>query len=139
LVLDSQADSELVVVRKAGSKQQSTVLIPLSSPYGQPKVDDTLFTPSSDGFILVTDTPANITYKIEKAAFAPGVAYSAGVAGTSAAPGFVGRLDLEFGQLTLVVSGLQSPHGLAFVKTSDDDGSLRDQIKDVCQQLLSDN
>jgi hypothetical protein len=139
LVLDSQGDSELVVVRKAGSKQQSAVLIPLSSPYGQPQVDDTLFTPSSDGFILVTDTAADITYKLEKAEFAPGVAYSAGVAGSSATPGFVGRLDLEFGQLTPVVSGLSSPHGLAFVKTSDDDDSLRDQIKDVCQKLLSDN
>jgi hypothetical protein len=32
--------------------------------------------------------------------------------------------------------GLKSPHGLAFVKTSDDDDSLRDQIKDVCQKLL---
>jgi hypothetical protein len=51
----------------------------------------------------------------------------------------VGRLDLEFGQLTPVVSGLKSPHGLAFVKTSDDDNSLRDQIKDVCQTLLSEN
>jgi hypothetical protein len=28
---------------------------------------------------------------------------------------------------------------MRLVKTSDDDGSLRDQIKDVCQQLLSDN
>jgi hypothetical protein len=72
LVLDSQGDSELVVVRKAGSKQQSAVLIPLSSPYGQPQVDDTLFTPSSDGFILISDTAANITYKLEKAEFAPG-------------------------------------------------------------------
>jgi hypothetical protein len=38
-----------------------------------------------------------------------------------------------------LVSGLQSPHGLAFVKTSDDDDSLREQIKDVCQTLLSEN
>jgi hypothetical protein len=139
LVLDSQGDSELVVVRKASSPQQSALVIPLSSPYGQPQVDDTLFTPSSDGFILVTDTGANITYKIEKAEFAPGVAYSAGVAGSSAAPGFVGRLDLEFGELTPIVSGLNNPHGLAFVKTANEDDSLREAMKDACQQLLSDN
>jgi phosphoribosylformylglycinamidine (FGAM) synthase PurS component len=36
-----------------------------------------------------------------------------------------------------VVSGLQSPHGMVFVKTSDDDDSLREQIKDVCHKLLS--
>ncbi|MCU1247259.1 MAG: hypothetical protein JWQ49_288 [Edaphobacter sp.] len=66
------------------------MLIPLSSPYGTPQVDDSLFTPWSDGFVLVADTPVNTVHKIEKAEFAPGVAYSAGVAGSSAAPGFVG-------------------------------------------------
>lgn len=121
ILLDSQADSELIVVRKPGTPQQSAVLVPLSSPYGQPQADDTLFTPSSDGFLLITDTAANVTYKLTKAQFAPGVPYSAAVAGTTAAPGFVGRLDLEFGQLTPVVSGLQSPHGLAFVKSNDQD------------------
>ena len=136
LVLDSQGDSELIVVRKPGTKSQSLLQIPLSSPYGQPQIDDTLFTPSSDGFLLVTDTGANITYKITKSAFAPGVAYSAGVAGTSAAPGFVGRLDLEFGQLTPVVSGMASPHGLAFVKTGEREESLRDEVREVCQELF---
>jgi len=138
LVLDSQADSELVVVRQPGTKEQSAQLIPLSSPFGQPQVDDTLFTPSSDGFLLVTDTAADTTYKITKASFAPGVAYSAGVAGTTSAPGFVGRLDLEFGELTPVVSGMQSPHGLAFVKSADDP-SLLDQFRDACQAFISNN
>lgn len=121
ILLDSQADSELVLVRKPGTKSENAVVIPLSSPYGQPQADDTLFTPGSDGFLLVTDTAANITYKLTKAEFAPGVPYTAAVAGSTAAPGFVGRLDLEFGQLTPVASGLQSPHGLAFVKTADDE------------------
>lgn len=119
IVLDSQGDSELVVVRKATTAQQSVLQIPLSSPYGQPQADDTIFTPPADGFILVSDTAANIVYKIAKAEFAPGVAYSAGVAGTTAAPGFVGRLDLEFGELIPIASGMQSPHGMAFVKTGE--------------------
>jgi hypothetical protein len=139
LLMTSQADSELVMVRKPGTKQQSVLQIPLSSPYGQPQVDDTLFTPGSDGFILVSDTAANIVYKIGKAVFVPGVAYSAGVAGSSSAPGFVGRLDLEFGQLTPIVSGMQSPHGLAFVKTGNDDDSAREELKDKCQALFSNN
>jgi hypothetical protein len=136
LVLDSQADSELVMVRRPGTKQQSVLQIPLSSPYGQPQVDDTLFTPDSDGFILVSDTAANITYKIEKKVFVPGVAYSAGVAGSSAAPGFVGRLDVEFGQLTPIVNGMQSPHGLAFVNTGDADNTIMEELKDACQILF---
>ena len=136
LVLDSQGDSELVMVRKPGTKQQSVLQIPLSSPYGQPQVDDTLFTPANDGFLLVTDTAANITYKIGKKVFVPGVAYSAGVAGSSAAPGFVGRLDVAFGQLTPIVSGMQSPHGLAFVNTGDEDDSKLEELKDACQSLF---
>ncbi len=121
ILLDSQSDSELVLVRQPGKKTQDAVLIPLSSPYGQPQVDDTLFTPSSDGFLLITDTAANITYKLTKAEFAPGVPYTAAVAGTSSAPGFVGRLDLDFGVLTPVVTGLKNPHGLAFVTSADEE------------------
>lgn len=137
ILLDSQGDSELLMVRNPETSQQSVLQIPLSSPYGQPQADDTIFTPPSDGFILVSDTPANIVYKITKKIFVPGVAYTAAVAGSSAAPGFVGRLDLEFGQLTPVVSGLQSPHGMAFVKTGDnDDDSALEQLKDACQALF---
>ena len=137
LLLDSQGDSELVLIRQPGTKQQGVLQIPLSSPYGLPQADDTLFTPSSDGFILVTDTPANIIYKISKKVFVPGVAYTAASAGSSAAPGFVGRLDLAFGEMTPVVSGLQSPHGMAFVTYTDDPDSSREVLEDFCQALFS--
>ncbi len=136
LLLDSQGDSELVLVRKAGSQNQSALLIPLSSPYGQPQVDDSLYTPSSEGFMLITDSDSNITYKLEKAAFAPGVLYSTAVAGTSAAPGFVGRVDVEFGQITPVVSGLINPSGLAFVKTGREDNAEKEELKDACQAIF---
>ena len=139
ILLDSQGDSELVVVRKATMAMQSALVIPLSSPYGQPQADDTIFTPPSDGFILVSDTPADVVYKITKPEFVPGVAYTAAVAGSTAAPGFVGRLDLEFGEMTPVVSGLQSPHGMAFVKTGDPDESLEQAIRKACENLLSNN
>ncbi|MDT7817471.1 MAG: hypothetical protein QOJ42_7387, partial [Acidobacteriaceae bacterium] len=105
--------------------------------YGAPQVDDTLFTPSSDGFVLVSDTAADTVYAIRKAEFAPGAAYSAAVAGSgSSAQGFVGRLDLEFGQLTPIVTGLNSPHGLAFVRTADDDNSIYEKLRDECQALF---
>ena len=74
--------------------------------------------PNSDGFILVSDTPANVVYAIHKGAFIPGAAYTAAVGGTT---GFVGHLDLEWGQLTPIVSGMQSPHGMGFVTTGADD------------------
>ena len=123
ILLDSQGDSELILVRNPG-KHQSVLQIPLTSPYGTPQVDDTLFIPSDDGFMLVSDTPADTTYIIRKTQFIPGTAYSAGVGAANSAgvtPGFVGRLDLDFGQLTPIVTGLNSPHGLAFVKNRNDD------------------
>jgi hypothetical protein len=48
-------------------------------------------------------------------------------------------LDYARGYAPTRKGGLKSPHGLAFVKTSDDDDSLRDQVKDVCQKMLFDN
>ncbi len=133
LFMTSQADGELIVVRQPGTQEQSVLQIPLTSPYGAAQADDTVFTPSSDGWILVSDTPANTIYAIRKTEFAPGVAYTAAVAGTQ---GFVARLDLDFGLLTPVVTGLQSPHGMAFVK-SKDDGPDYDQTEDACEKLFS--
>ena len=97
--------------------------VPLTSPYGAPQIDDTLFTPSKNGFILMADTPANTVYAIYKKAFAPGVAYSAGVGAPDAqgvSQGFVGKLDLDSGYITPVVTGFMSPHGMYFVPTDDD-------------------
>ena len=118
LLITSQADAELVLVRKPGTPNQSVLQIPLTSPYGSAQADDTVFIPSDDGVLLVADTPANTVYAIHKNEFVPNVAYTAAVAGTA---GFVGRLDLSFGLLTPVVTGLQSPHGLGFIKAHDDE------------------
>ena len=137
VLLDSQADSELIVVRRPGSKWQEAIQVPLTSPFGTPQVDDTVFAPSDDAFLLVADTPANIIYKVTRAEFLPGAGYTAAVATDSAnhQVGFIGRLDLEYGLLTPVVTGLQNPHGMGFVKTRDNEPSTDDQIEDLCQQL----
>ncbi len=137
LFLTSQADAELVVVRRPGTKNQSALLIPLTSPYGAPMVDDTVFTPANDGYILVADKGTNTIYALRKNAFAPGAAYSAAQAGSgSDVRGFVGRLDVEFGLLTPVVTGLSNPGGLAFVKTNQGD-SEREDLLDLCNAIGS--
>ena len=120
LFLDSQGDSEVILVRHPDSDDQAVLQIPLSSPFGTPQIDDTIFTPSSKGFYLVADTPANTVYIISKTAFASGVVYSAGVGAPDSAgvsEGFVGKLDLDSGYITPVVTGFQSPHGMAFIPT----------------------
>jgi hypothetical protein len=132
VLLDSQADSELILVHKPDSGKQTAIQIPLSSPSGTPQVDDTVFTSSSDGFLLVADRDAETVYAISKAAWIPGSAYTAGNVGTL---GLVARLDLESGQLTPIVTGLNSPHGMAFVRTRDeeDSDSQWDRHEDACK------
>ena len=127
LLMTSQADAELVLVRRPGKADQSVLQIPLTSPYGSAQADDTIFTPADDGVILVADTPANIIYAIHKQAFVPNAAYTAALAGTE---GFVGRLDLGFGLLTPVVTGLQDPHGMAFLTTHN--AGRGDEDDDYC-------
>jgi len=125
ILLDSQGDSELVLVHNPGQASQTNTLIPLSSPFGTPQVDDTLFIPASEGFVLLTDTPANTIYKISKNRFVPGTALTGGQGAPDAngkMVGFVGVLDLSFGDIRPVVTGLNSPHGLGFVPRGDEGG-----------------
>lgn len=124
ILLDSQGDSELILLHRPGMSNQSVLQIPLSSPFGTPQADDTVFIPSDDGFLLVADTPGDTVYMIRKSRFVPGTAYTAAVGApdsTGASVGFVGGLDLTFGDITPVVTGFQSPHGMAFVTNHNDD------------------
>lgn len=136
LVLTSQADGELVVVRRPGQKSQSVLQIPLTSPYGTPMVDDTLFVPNSDGYILIADKAANIVYTLRKAAFVPGAAYSAAqVKNSGSTIGFLAKLEPEFGLLTPVVTGLGNPGSLAYLKIGDED-SPGEELVDFCTAVL---
>jgi hypothetical protein len=128
LLLDSQDDAELVIIRHPGSASQSAIRVPLTSPFGITKIDDTIFATASDGFILVSDLDAGIVYSIHRHDFPPGTAYSA-----ANEAGFVGRLDFEFGQLTPIVTGLRNPRGMAFVAKRDGDDDRGERSDDGCE------
>jgi hypothetical protein len=108
LVLDSQADAELIVIHKPGFTDQSVFQLPITAGGAATQIDDTVFATSSQGVILVSDRDGETVYSIQAPYFAPSAAYSAG-------PTFVGRLDMSTGKLTPVVSGMVSPHGMAFI------------------------
>jgi len=115
LVLDSQADGELIIVHHLGAPDQSVYHLGLSLNGSGTQVDDTVVATSGHGTILVSDRDAGsagIIYSISKNIFSPGAAYTAAL--TS-----VGALDFDTGVITNVVTGLVSPHGMAFV---DDEG-----------------
>jgi hypothetical protein len=110
IVLDSQADGELVVVRSPGLSNQKVFRVLLTVGGQSTTIDDTVFPTTSDGFLLVADTGGDTVYEITAPFFEPGSAYSA-----SDTDGFVGQLNFNSGVLTPVVTGMVSAHGMDFI------------------------
>jgi hypothetical protein len=111
LVLDSQADGELIIVHHLGFIDQSVYHLALTLNGAATQVDDTIEATSTHGTILVSDRDAGaagITYAISKNIFSSGAAYTA-------TPTSVGSLDFDTGVIANVVTGLVSPHGMAFI------------------------
>jgi hypothetical protein len=108
LVLDSQADAELIIVHHPGYEDQSAYHLALTENGSSAQIDDTVFATSSHGVILVSDRDGETVYAISRNLFSAGAAYSA-------TPAAVAELDQDTGVLTDVVTGMVSPHGMAFV------------------------
>jgi hypothetical protein len=108
LVLDSQADAELIVVHHPGYTDQSVYHLGLTQNGSAVQIDDTVFATSSHGVILVSDRDGQTVYAISRNIFSPGAAYSA-------TPSSVAELNQDTGLLTDIVTGMASPHGMAFI------------------------
>jgi hypothetical protein len=110
LVIASQQDSELVFVKNVGTATQSVSVLPVTL-YGNPwPLDDTRWSPASGtSFMLVSDTPAQLIYRIDPGTtFAASTAYSAG-------QGTVLQTNTTTGTMTPIYIGMNNPHGLIFV------------------------
>jgi hypothetical protein len=113
LVLDSQADGDLIFLNGPGFPNQKGYVLHLSNgTTTQVTVDDTVFPTQASGTIYVVDTKANIVYAVTSSVFPPNSAFSA-----SDTTGVLARVDLQTGKLTSIVTGMQSPHGALFVST----------------------
>ena len=113
IVLDSQADSELIFIRDPLGEHQAVGRLSISSSAGPGiTLDDTAFAPAARGSLLVTDVGGDAIYRIDAGTFGfePGVAYSA-----SDTFGLVGTLNLDTGELTPIVTGMVSARGLLFL------------------------
>jgi hypothetical protein len=136
IVLDSQADQELIFVSNPESSIQRVLHLPLSfqsvSGLMPVEVDDTAFVTSTEGFILFADKGLNKVFALKKNAFVPGTAYTAADGGP-----FVGTIDLTTGVITPIVKGLNGPGGLVFVDTTPREDDWRDARRedggDTCQ------
>lgn len=110
LAVASQQDSEIVFVKNVGAATQSVSVLNVTL-YGNPwPLDDTRWSPASGtSFMLVSDTPSQLIYRIDAAnGFAPSTAYSSG-------QGTVLQTNTTTGALTPVYVGMNNPHGLIFV------------------------
>jgi hypothetical protein len=107
--LDSQADAELIIVHHPGFTDQSVYHLGLTENGSAAQIDDTVFATSSHGVILVSDRDGETVYAISRNIFSPGAAYSA-------TPTAVAELNQDTGVLTDIVTGMVSPHGMAFLK-----------------------
>jgi hypothetical protein len=119
IVLDSQADGELVFVRNSLSASPAVGrLLITKSTGGTTTIDDTAFARGGKTFLLITDLAGDTIYRLDSPPFAfePGVAYSA-----SDTDGLIGTLNLDNGVLTPIVTGLGSARGLLFVRPNVND------------------
>jgi hypothetical protein len=113
LVLDSQADSQLVFVSNPGTAGQSASVLNLTN-----QVDDTVFAGNGQSTLLVAAKGDNAIYEIT-GDFAAGTAYSAAASNSGVAnTDFVGELNLTTGTFDPILSGLSGPGGAAFFSTA---------------------
>ena len=116
IVLDSQADHEIIIKRAAGTAGPRLVRIPVSlAGAGSVEINDTVFVDAIAGQMLITDTDGQTTYSLKTTYWAPGKTFSA-----ADANGAVGPIDLATGIITPVVTGLVHPNGLLFIPASAD-------------------
>jgi hypothetical protein len=121
LVLDSQADGDLIFINALGSPNQTVLRLHLTNGSSkQITVDDTVFPTSPSGTIFVVDTQGDKVYAVKSDAFQPGGACSA-----SDSDGILGKVDLSTGLVSPIVTGMKSPHGALFVSALSDVSVLR--------------
>jgi len=117
LVVNSQADAELVFVRHPLKEDQTLGRISITTAAGPTTVDDTAFAPRGQSFMLFSDVNGNTVYRLDASTFGfePGTAYS-----TSDTAGIVGVLNLDTGVLTPIATGFGSTRGMVFVSEDRD-------------------
>jgi hypothetical protein len=113
LVLNDQADSQLIFVHNPNEADQSVYRTSLNLNSNPVEIGNTAFVSSSSGMLLVSDSGAGTIYAITRAVFSEGNVYTT-------APGAVEKVDLDTGDVDAkIVTGLASPSRVAFIPNSE--------------------
>jgi hypothetical protein len=108
LVLVSQGDSVLITIKNPGTAQQSVTKTPVGN-----QLEDTVWTTTSRGRLLVVDGQSNNLYWVHETQPAGTVFTEA--PNDSGVAGFLGTLDMTTGFLHPVMIGFLHTTGLAYV------------------------
>jgi hypothetical protein len=106
LVLIDQGASEIVFIKNPGTPQQSVTRTPVGD-----QLDDTVWTTSGHGRLLITDGTSNTIYWVHVDSVA-GTIYTE-APNDSGVPGFIGTVDLTTGFIHPVMLGFGHPTGMA--------------------------
>src|SRR6266851_645151 len=119
VVLDDQADSQIIFVRNAATdaREVSRLLLQPASP-AAPVVDEVTWTTSASGRFLVADhgNPGAIWVVHKTPGFTPAQAYVTVGNDSRTFTSSLGTLDTTSGLITPVVTNFSSPKGLIFVE-----------------------
>jgi hypothetical protein len=117
VVLNRQADAELIFIRHPFSDNRSVGHLAITVGVLSTTLDDTAFASYPHSFLLFSDVGSEATYRIDDPSFGfePGTAYS-----TSDTGGIVGVLNLHNGALTPIATGFVSTRGGIFVNPGED-------------------
>ncbi|HEY6276228.1 MAG TPA: hypothetical protein VIX86_07835 [Streptosporangiaceae bacterium] len=108
LVLNSQADQELIFIHNIGTSSQTAKVLSVGA-----QVDDTVWPTSTNGCMLVSDNASGV-YSICSNIWVPGSPIvDAANDGTTIS--FVGELTMSTGQITPILVGMNNPHGMGFI------------------------
>lgn len=108
LVLVDQGASEVVFIKNPGTPQQSVTRTPVGN-----QLDDTVWTTSAHGRLLITDGSSNAIYWVHVNSVAGTIFTQA--PDDSGVPGFIGTVDLSTGFVHPVMIGFGKPTGMTYI------------------------
>jgi hypothetical protein len=109
LMLNSQADQELVFIHAIGTVSQKVSVLAIGT-----QVDDVVWPTSAEGCLLVADNSSGV-YSVCSSIWVPGTVM-VDSANDSTVINFVGTLNPGSGQITPTIVGFGNPHGMAFIQ-----------------------
>jgi hypothetical protein len=108
LVLDSQADMQLLIIHNAGQAGQSVKVLPVGTP-----VDDTVWPTASKGCMIIADNASGV-FSVCSDLWVTSTPLTA-APNDSTIISFVGTVSLGSGLITPIIVGMNNPHGMAFL------------------------